>query len=423
MVLWGLVVSLLATPAGNAAPTEPAADGTALKPGESARRASAASIHELAGELQRRGDVVPAQYSREISSAREILFDIQDDADSLYRIKGLKLVKQSSHSSIAQITRSDDAGRFTRSLESIAPDFTEKPEPTIDLSGVDRKDLVDEFVDRLEADDLVNKDYYGTDDREELSELVRKPERANALRNAVSTVALMVHDDLKRTDSGWKVRTKTLQSARGVCPNEAFASQPVAAFCSGVLVRSDIVATAHHCLTESKLEADEIAFVFGFATDDDGKARVEFADDDVYVGRELFAKDADRDQDWALIRLARPVAGRPAATLRTSGKADRHDDVYVIGHPLGLPAKYAGNAWIRRDTNPAIFVANLDTYGGNSGSPVYGPSNEVEGLLLRGERDFSIRTSAGCYRSQSCPTTGCKGEVVTRIANLLPHLP
>ena len=37
----------------------------------------------------------------------------------------------------------------------------------------------------------------------------------------------------------------------------------------------------------------------------------------------------------------------------------------------------------------AFFVANLDTYGGNSGSPVFNSdTHEVEGILVRGEADF-----------------------------------
>ncbi|MEK7233144.1 MAG: S46 family peptidase [Elusimicrobiota bacterium] len=37
-------------------------------------------------------------------------------------------------------------------------------------------------------------------------------------------------------------------------------------------------------------------------------------------------------------------------------------------------------------SNPGFFVANLDTYGGNSGSAVFNvETNLVEGILLRSE--------------------------------------
>jgi Peptidase S46 len=87
--------------------------------------------------------------------------------------------------------------------------------------------------------------------------------------------------------------------------------------------------------------------------------------------------------------------------------------LYVIGHPCGLPQKYAPRARVRDNTPDTFFVANLDTYGGNSGSPVFNSSsNAVEGILVRGENDFVSRGS--CYVSMVCPTTGCRGEDVTR---------
>ena len=37
---------------------------------------------------------------------------------------------------------------------------------------------------------------------------------------------------------------------------------------------------------------------------------------------------------------------------------------------------------------------------------------KVEGILVRGENDFV--TNGSCYVSLVCPTTGCRGEDVTR---------
>ena len=91
--------------------------------------------------------------------------------------------------------------------------------------------------------------------------------------------------------------------------------------------------------------------------------------------------------------------------------------MHVIGHPVGLPAKVAGGAIVRDNTPNPFFVANLDTYGGNSGSPVFNSrTHRVEGILVRGERDFVAR--GNCTVSFVCPTTGCRGEDVTRITKL-----
>ena len=40
-------------------------------------------------------------------------------------------------------------------------------------------------------------------------------------------------------------------------------------------------------------------------------------------------------------------------------------------------------------SNLYYFTANLDTYRGNSGSPVFNAiTHKVEGVLVRGEQDF-----------------------------------
>ena len=51
--------------------------------------------------------------------------------------------------------------------------------------------------------------------------------------------------------------------------------------------------------------------------------------------------------------------------------------------------KVAGGAKVRSNNNGVYFVANLDTYGGNSGSAVFNlQTREVEGILVRGENDY-----------------------------------
>jgi Peptidase S46 len=68
---------------------------------------------------------------------------------------------------------------------------------------------------------------------------------------------------------------------------------------------------------------------------------------------------------------------------------------------------------VRSNRRRAFFVANLDTYGGNSGSPVVDQhTHVVEGILVNGEDDFVQYD--GCNVSVVCPDAGCQGEAVTR---------
>jgi V8-like Glu-specific endopeptidase len=118
--------------------------------------------------------------------------------------------------------------------------------------------------------------------------------------------------------------------------------------------------------------------------------------------------------DWAIVKLDRNVEGRQPLSIRREGQIQDNQAVYVIGHPRGLPQKYAGNASVRNNQATTHFVANLDVFGGNSGSPVFNDStHEVEGILVRGDLDF-VRVKT-CYISLAWPTTGGQGEACTRV--------
>ncbi len=94
----------------------------------------------------------------------------------------------------------------------------------------------------------------------------------------------------------------------------------------------------------------------------------------------------------------------------------------VIGHPAGLPTKVSGGAKVRDAGPTGHFVANLDTYGGNSGSAVFNAKTGlIEGILVRGEIDYTWR--GGCKVSNTCADDGCRGEDVTKISALSGNIP
>jgi Trypsin-like peptidase domain len=251
---------------------------------------------------------------------------------------------------------------------------------------------------------------YGVDNRKDLY-LVK----SSKVRSAASKVVALVRaGDLTRaSDGSYTLSTESYRDAYQLCEGEPFANQPTGCFCSGFLVAPDVVATAGHCV-KSQADLATIRFVFGFRMIDGARVRTNFPADDVYAGASLIGRQLMSDgTDWALVRLDRPAVGRKPVNVRSTGKVGAKQSLYVIGHPCGLPQKYAPRARVRDNTPDTFFVANLDTYGGNSGSPVFNSSsNAVEGILVRGENDFVSRGS--CYVSMVCPTTGCRGEDVTR---------
>ena len=95
---------------------------------------------------------------------------------------------------------------------------------------------------------------------------------------------------------------------------------------------------------------------------------------------------------FSVIELDRPVTNHAPLKMRLAGEPRVNDDLTVIGHPSGLPTKIAGGAKLRSLHN-GFIRASLDTYGGNSGSAVFNSSTfEVEGILVRGETDFVVKS-------------------------------
>ena len=250
---------------------------------------------------------------------------------------------------------------------------------------------------------------YGTDDRIDVFQMV--PGRD--LDDVDSVVALFNAGEIVDNGNGTStLSTQNFGTSNNLCAGEAFASQPVGAHCSGFLVGADLVATAGHCVNDGNVTNKR--FVFGFRMRDAATAETVISNTEIYSGAAVVGRQEVGDgADWAVIRLDRPVTNHRIADIRRTGRIGDGQAVHVIGHPVGLPTKFAGGASVRDNSPAAFFVANLDTYGGNSGSPVFNSAtHQVEGILVRGETDFVMQGS--CNISLVCPSTGCRGEDVTR---------
>ena len=110
------------------------------------------------------------------------------------------------------------------------------PVPDTRLAGVALREIADKV---REEQKLV----YGVDNRKDLFEIINPKVRANA-----ATVVSLVKagDLLDNGDGTFRLDTKVFQDEYNLCDSERFAHQPTAAFCSGVLLAPDIVATAGH---------------------------------------------------------------------------------------------------------------------------------------------------------------------------------
>jgi hypothetical protein len=139
-------------------------------------------------------------------------------------------------------------------------------------------------------------------------------------------------------------------------------------------------------------------------------------DQPVYVSAELVVKvreypraQPQRDGgardcpgDWVILELERDVEHLPPAPPLTLGAPLLGTAVYTLGYPCGLPLKLADGAQVLH-LDAEGFRADLDTFTGNSGSPVFdAEQHALLGIVIEGQKgagDFEPSPALRCYVS------------------------
>lgn len=244
------------------------------------------------------------------------------------------------------------------------------------------------------------------------------------VKNNTDCVAAICMKDNLVDDKGFStLRNKNYGKAFNLCESEPFHNQPIAAgsLCTGFLVTDDMIVTAAH-FVEGRTVTN-LRIVFGFKMLDSSTPAIQVSNDNIYKGVKIpqivYRSRMEDRVDWALVKLDRKVVGQSIATLSRK-KVFRGQPIYVIGHPVGLPMKYAPGASVEH-VNGTYFNAQLDIYSGNSGSPVFNSdTHEVIGMVVRGDTtDF--RWTGKCWLSVIYPHPGIqsKGAECTRISELI----
>ena len=271
--------------------------------------------------------------------------------------------------------------------------------------------------DIFEAVRVRQKALYGDDDRKEIIAITDLEQIKNSRSIAV---VVSVNDVFPEDDEYFSLSTILFKDSyerrfpgQTLCSQEPFRHQPSPGEGTAFLIAPHLIATAAHVIGKEQLHA--FRFVFDFDVDENGESPKKLPVSKIYAPISVKQWElTESGADWAIFELDREVEDREPLKLRGDGRVSDQTELYVVGHPSGLPKKIAGNAQVRNNDHADYFVANLDTYGGNSGSPVFNAeTHEVEGILVRGETDFASK--GDCYASLVCPISGCRGEECTRI--------
>jgi V8-like Glu-specific endopeptidase len=217
-----------------------------------------------------------------------------------------------------------------------------------------------------------------------------------------------------------------------LCSSERYVLQPAGAKCTAFVVAEDMFATAGHCIQASNMSQKR--FVFGYRMTGLVDPVLRVSRSEVYTAKSIVAWEytpAKRGQtehfglDYALVQVDRPIQNHPAFVLRRSGKLTTNDFVYALGYPWGLPIKFSGVGAVNKIFDDGYFSAPVDTFGGNSGSPVINSNtHEVEGVFVRGDQDTAKSDVGTCKIVSNCPDSGCLiGEQSTLVSAFLDKIP
>ncbi len=271
---------------------------------------------------------------------------------------------------------------------------------------------------------LVAKSIYGTDDRKDWFE------SSDDMKNqwARSTLALIRNSNskIKRIENGYYMITARSHGDRNdLCPGVAFMDQPTPALCSGFLIYDDLIVTAGHCLRNNQ-ECRSTYFVFDFAKQREDQDEYRIPASSVYTCGEIVTRKKMGWDDFAVIRLDRPVTDRTPLKFRRQGSVSVGDELTLIGHPGGLPSKITEG--LVKEVGPHFF-ASVDAISGSSGSPVINTRiGWVEGFLVFGNEDYKEMGSQEkdlCRVDYVCDLNGdeCTGELITPISKVLAQIP
>lgn len=256
---------------------------------------------------------------------------------------------------------------------------------------------------------------YGVDDRELITE--KSPIHIRQLANSV---ALIVSVDY--LESGFlrtTINAKSLKETINMCVSENFVTRPSLSACTGFLVAPDIMATAGHCF-QNEEDCTSKKLIFNVDAHNQNKNGYVVLSKNVYSCKEIITSEFSEEHDYALIRLDK-ASKRSPLKLNLTSKINNNATVFMIGHPLGLPLIHSKDSPVSDNGSASIFKTPLDSFEGNSGSPVFNSKTlEVEGILVNGQEDFVQDPALECYRNKTYEGAG--GEGATRIQDLLPFL-
>jgi V8-like Glu-specific endopeptidase len=300
------------------------------------------------------------------------------------------------------------------------------PETPLSQMEIDASQAL-ELIDNNKEEDLQKQKYRilfpnDQDGRIEKRQLdPSDPQQKQILDRTEAVFGLVGIEKLSQDKTNYLIDDKEVLGKKyGLCDDEPYAQQTVACFCSGFLIAPDLLVTARHCMDMYKL--DEIRIISGFeVANKNGIIDLSIPATNVFRPVALVNDDKMLNLDLVLLRLDRPAENHFIPKLKLSETLEIGTPLYAVGHPVGLPLKISLNGSVIENNAAMHFYAKLNTYQGNSGSPVFNAmTHAVEGILIEGMEDFV--SNGNCRISNHCVSINCKGEKILKIGYVINYL-
>ena len=148
---------------------------------------------------------------------------------------------------------------------------------------------------------------------------------------------------------------------------------------------------------KEKVDLSDCLFIKGFRYEKVRDSVGVFSEEDVYKPKKntfLTSQEwdfnLDKGLDWAVIELEREIIEPHCLDLNDQNDLKEGTPLYMLGHPKGLPMKYASCSQVinhREGSNE--FYADLGGFAGNAGSPIFNAlTHKVEGFLIENRTDI-----------------------------------
>ena len=254
------------------------------------------------------------------------------------------------------------------------------------------------------------------DSRIEIAQLKPEVDWQQAIYSKSESVAMIVEKEnlIKISPDIYQLNTAvTLKGRYKLCEGEAFANQIVVGCGTAFIIDKNSMMTAAHVFQRP---LKNYAVVFGYRVINRlGTAETSIPSEDVYFPVEITKSYSDLD--IVKFRTDREIK-RPVLQWEKSKGLKNGSEIYMLGYPMGLPEKLTINADISDNSNFHYFYTSLDSFQGNSGSPVFNyETHKIIGVLVSGMADYELH--GDCYKNSSCRQPDCIGEKVIRMEHVI----